>query len=109
MGMWCESWPRPPRASAITGVLQAARLAFPSPLTRLGPVALRPRLPPGLPLSRALLAFLLSPNVVTGFRELPRFSKIEDRFREEPRPAPKGGPRSESGDRANRELRESYL
>src|SRR2546422_10863841 len=69
----------PFRASAITGVLQAARLAFSSSLTRLGPVALRPRLPPGLPLSRALLALVVSPNLDPGFRELPKFRKVGDK------------------------------
>src|SRR5207302_10080952 len=40
--------PWAPPAITTGEVLQAARLAFPSPLTRVGPVALRPRLPTGL-------------------------------------------------------------
>src|SRR5436190_23978537 len=51
-----------PPAITTGEVLQAARLAFSSPLTRIGPVALRPRLPAGLPLSEHLLTRSFGPR-----------------------------------------------
>src|SRR5438270_11981733 len=51
-----------PPAITTGEVLQAARPAFSSPLTRMGPVALRPRLPTDLPLQEHLLTRSIGPS-----------------------------------------------
>src|SRR5437764_7642833 len=55
MSRACVPASQAPPAITTEEVLQAARLAFSSPWTRIGPVALRPRLPTGLPFQEHLL------------------------------------------------------
>src|SRR2546421_560070 len=85
-------------APAITTgeVLQAARLAAPSRLTRMGPVALRPRLPTGLPFQE----HLLSGSIGLSLRNLEREATSRS-ARPESADAPVGGPAGPPTERLN--------
>src|SRR5438874_8379349 len=62
---------RRPRPSRPEKSSQAARPAFSAPSTRMGPVALRPRLPTGLPFQEHLLTRSIGP-VAMGLEQKPR-------------------------------------
>src|SRR5947208_12629632 len=88
------SWAPP---AITTGeVLQAARLARSSSLTRVGPVALRPRLPTGLPFQE----HLLSGSIGLSVRNLEP-ERIARPARPESADAPVGGPTGPPTERLN--------